>query len=107
MSSQMRKMMKEAKKMKNQLIKLQEEISQRTVEATAGGGVVKVVANGNLEILEIKIDKDIVDPEDIEMLQDLILAAVNEAIRSAQKMSEEAMQSLTGGLSLPGLDALL
>ncbi|MCK9222397.1 MAG: YbaB/EbfC family nucleoid-associated protein [Limnochordia bacterium] len=104
--SQMRKMMKEVKKMQDQMLKLQEEVAQKTVEATAGGGVVKVVANGNLEIVGIEIAKDIIDPEDADMLQDLVMAAVNEAIRSAQEMSSQAMQAVTGGMNIPGLEGM-
>jgi len=99
-------MMKEVKKMQDQMLKLQEEVAQKTVEATAGGGVVKVVANGNLEIVGIEIAKDIIDPEDADMLQDLVMAAVNEAIRSAQEMSSQAMQAVTGGMNIPGLEGM-
>jgi hypothetical protein len=83
--------------------KLQEEAKKKTVEASAGGGMVVVVANGANEIVSIKIEKDVVNPEDVEMLQDLILAAANEALRRAQQMVSEEMGRLTGGFQLPGM----
>jgi hypothetical protein len=95
--------MKQAKKIQEQMAKLQEELEQKTVEASAGGGVVTVVANGKKEVVEIKIAPEAVDPDDVEMLQDLILAAVNEALRRAEEMVQEEMSKLTGGLSIPGL----
>ena len=73
------------------------------VEATAGGGMVKVVANGKHQILSIQIEKEVVDPEDVEMLQDLIIAAVNEALEQSQEMVSAEMNKLTGGLNIPGL----
>ena len=79
----MNKMMKQVQKMQADMAKLQEELEEKTVEATAGGGAVKVVANGKNEILEIEIDPDILDPEDVEMVQDIIMAACNEALRNA------------------------
>jgi len=82
---------------------MQEEVGKRTVEASAGGGMVKVVANGKQEVLELVLEPEVVDPEDIEMLQDLVLAAVNEALRKAQAMMTEEMSKLTGGLKIPGL----
>lgn len=99
----MNQLMKQAKKLQEQMAKLQEELEQKTVEASAGGGVVTVVANGKKEVLEIKIAPEAVDPDDVEMLQDLILAAVNEALRRAEEMVQEEMSKLTGGLSIPGL----
>jgi hypothetical protein len=85
---------------------MQEEAKKKTVEATAGGGMVTVVANGAGEIISIKIEKDVVNPDDVEMLQDLVLAAANEAIRRAQEMVNSEMSKLTGGLQLPGLGNL-
>jgi hypothetical protein len=75
----------------------------RTIEAQAGGGMVKVVVNGKFEIISLKIEKDVVNPEDVEMLQDLITAAVNEGIRKAQEMASEEMAKITGGLNIPGM----
>ncbi|NLA84694.1 MAG: YbaB/EbfC family nucleoid-associated protein [Clostridiales bacterium] len=99
----MNQLMKQARKMQEQMAKLQEELEQKTVEASAGGGVVTVVANGKKEVVEIKIAPEAVDPDDVEMLQDLVLAAVNEALRQAEEMVQDEMSKLTGGLSIPGL----
>jgi len=98
----MNKMMKQMQKMQAQVAKLQEEMGERTVEASAGGGVVKVTANGHQEIVSIKIDPAAVDPEDVEMLQDLILAAVNEALHQSQEMVTSEMAKITGNMRLPG-----
>ena len=95
-------MMKQAQKMQKEMMKLQEEIEQRTVEASAGGGAVTVVITGKKEIKSIILNPEIVDPDDIEMLQDLIMAAVNEAIRQADEMAAKEMSKITGGLNLPG-----
>ncbi|NLN48412.1 MAG: YbaB/EbfC family nucleoid-associated protein [Clostridiales bacterium] len=95
-------MMKQAQKMQKEMMKLQEEIEQRTVEASAGGGAVTVVITGKKEIKSIEIKPEAVDPDDVEMLQDLIMAAVNEAIRQADDMAAREMSKLTGGLNLPG-----
>ena len=89
--------------MQKQMMEIQEELADRTVEATVGGGMVTVVANGQQDILSIRIDPEVVDPNDVEMLQDLILAAVNEAHRKAQEMMNQEMSKLTGGLKIPGL----
>lgn len=99
-------MMREAQKMQAEMAKVQEEAKARTVEATSGGGMVTVVANGAGELISIKIEKDVVDPEDIEMLQDLVLAASNEAIRRAQEMVNQEMSKLAGGLQIPGMGGL-
>ena len=99
-------MMREAQKLQAQMAKMQEEAKTKTVEATAGGGMVTVVASGAMEIVSIKIEKDVVNPDDVEMLQDLIMAAVNEALRRAQEMVNGEMSKLTGGLQLPGLGNL-
>jgi DNA-binding YbaB/EbfC family protein len=98
--------MKEAQKLQAEMARMQEEAKQKTVEATAGGGMVTVVANGGGEVMSIKIERDVVDPDDIEMLQDLIMAATNEALRRAQEMVNSEMSKLTGGLQLPGLGGL-
>ncbi|MEE8415782.1 MAG: YbaB/EbfC family nucleoid-associated protein [Desulfobacterales bacterium] len=99
----MGKMLKQAQKLQSNMAKLQEEMAEKTVEATAGGGMVKVVVNGKHQILSIQIEKEVVDPEDVEMLQDLIIAAVNEALEKSQEMVSVEMNKLTGGLNIPGL----
>ena len=99
-------LMKEAQKMQQEMTKVQEEAKKKTVEATAGGGMVTVVANGAGEIISISIEKDVVDPEDVEMLQDLVLAASNEALRRAQEQVNEDMSKLTGGMQIPGMGGL-
>jgi len=97
-------LMKQAQKMQKDMAKLQEELEQKTVEATVGGGAVAVVATGKKEIKEITIKPEVVDPEDVEMLQDLILAAVNEALRKADEMVSSEMSKITGGIGgFPGL----
>ncbi len=96
--------MKQAQKMQQDMAKLQEELDEKIVEATSGGGVVTVIATGKKEIKEIKIKPEAVDPDDIEMLQDLILAAVNEALRKVEEMTADEMNKITGGLgNLPGM----
>jgi nucleoid-associated protein EbfC len=95
--------MKQAKKMQERIGQLQQELEMRTIEAQAGGGMVKVIVNGKFEIVSLKIEKDVVNPEDVEMLQDLIAAAVNEGIRKAQEMASEEMAKITGGLNIPGM----
>jgi nucleoid-associated protein EbfC len=95
--------MKQAKKMQERMGKLQQELETRTTEAQAGGGMVKVVVNGKFEIVSLQIEKDVVNPDDIEMLQDLIVAAVNEGIRKSQEMASEEMAKITGGLKIPGM----
>lgn len=99
----MGKMLKQAQQMQAKMLKMQEEAAQETVEAASGGGMVKVVANGRQQIVSIQIEKEVVDPEDIEMLQDLILAAVNDALNKSQEMVSEKMSKITGGLNIPGL----
>lgn len=99
----MGKMMKQVQKMQADMAKLQEELVNRTVEASAGGGMVTVVANGKQEVLAIKINPEAVDPEDVEMLQDMVLAAVNEALRQSQEMVSKEMGKITGGMNIPGL----
>ncbi len=96
-------MMKQMQQMQKKLEEAQKEIEVTEVTATAGGGVVEVVANGKKEVLSIKIDPEAVDPEDVEMLEDMILAGVNEALRMADKINEEKMGGITGGLNIPGL----
>ena len=99
----MGKLMKQAQQMQEKMTKLQEEMADKTIEATAGGGMVKVVANGRQQVVSIQIEKEVVDPEDVEMLQDLVLAAVNDALGRAQEMVSEEMNKLTGGMNLPGM----
>ena len=97
------KMMKQAQQLQSKMAKLQEEMSEKTVETSSGGGMVKVVANGRQQLVSIQIEQEVVDPDDVEMLQDLILAAANDALSKAQEMATGEMSKLTGGLNIPGL----
>ena len=97
------KMMKQVQQMQADMMKAQEALKDEVVEASAGGGMVRVKVSGDLEIREIKIDPEAVDPEDVELLQDMVLAATNEAIRSAQELANRKLGGLTGGLDLGGL----
>lgn len=99
----MGKMMKQVQKMQSDLARVQEELADKTVSATSGGGVVEVTVNGKQEVQAVKIDPEAVDPEDVEMLEDLILTAVNEALRKSQEMAAEEMNKVTGNLKIPGL----
>ena len=99
-------LMKQAQQFQNRMAKLQQELGQKTIEATSGGGMVTVVVNGQQEVVSIKIDPEVVDPEDIEMLQDLVLAAVNDGMARAKKMVNDEMAKLTGGLNLPNIPGL-
>jgi DNA-binding YbaB/EbfC family protein len=99
-------LMKQAQQFQTRLAKLQEELAERTVEATAGGGMVSVVANGRQEILSVRIDPEVIASDDVEMLQDLILAAVNDALTKAKTMMNEEMGRLTQGLNLPNIPGL-
>jgi DNA-binding YbaB/EbfC family protein len=96
-------MLKQAQKIQAQLAKMQDEMAQKTIEASSGGGMVSVVVNGKQEVISIRIEPEVVNPGDIDMLQDLVLAAVNEGIRKSQEMVSEEMKKLTGGLNIPGL----
>ena len=96
-------MLKEAQKLQVQLEALREEVARKKVEATAGGGMVTVEANGNQEILSIKIDREVINPEDPQMLEDLVLAACNEALRKSREMMQAEMGKIAGGLKIPGL----
>ena len=96
-------MMKEAQKLQQQMLALQEEVGKKKVEATAGGGMVTVEANGKQEIVSIKIDPEVVSKEDVQMLEDLVLAACNEALRKSRELVTQEMGKLTGGLKIPGL----
>jgi len=99
----MNKMMKQVQKMQAQFAKLQEDLRQRTVETSAGGGMVKVVVSGDQEIKSIRIDPEAVDPEDVEILEEMVLTAVNDGLRQAREMVAKEMSKLTGGLNVPGL----
>ncbi|MEE8574605.1 MAG: YbaB/EbfC family nucleoid-associated protein [Thermodesulfobacteriota bacterium] len=105
MSKNMGNMMKQAQKMQQKMAKIQEELAEKTIEASSGGGMVTAKVNGKQELLAITIDKTVVDPEDVEMLEDLILAAVNEAFKRSQEMASEEMGKVTAGmgLNIPGL----
>ena len=96
-------MMKQAQKLQSKMLEMQEELGNRTVSAQVGGGMVEVVANGRQEILSLRIDPEVVNPDDTEMLQDLILAAVNDALNRSREMVSAEMAKLTGGLHIPGL----
>jgi nucleoid-associated protein EbfC len=99
-------LLKQAQQFQAKMAKLQEELGDRTVEASSGGGMIAVVANGRQEILSVKIDPEVIDPNDREMLQDLIMAAVNDALTKARSMVQEEMGKLTHGLNLPNLPGL-
>lgn len=99
----MNQMMKQVKKMQAQMLKAQEELEHKTVEGSAGGGVVNVVVNGHKKLLSIDIKPEAVDPDDIEMLQDLVLTAVNDALTKAEDLANSDMGKYTGGMKIPGL----
>jgi DNA-binding YbaB/EbfC family protein len=99
----MNQMIKQAKKMQEQMSKMQEELQEKIVEASAGGGAITAKVNGRQEVLEIKIKPEVVDPDDVEMLEDLILAVINDAIKKSQEMVSGEMSKITGGLNIPGL----
>ena len=98
-----KKMMRQAQQLQQQMVKLQEELETATVETTSGGGVVTAVVSGKMKLESLTIDPEVVSAEDVEMLQDLVQAAVNEGLEKAQEMASSRMSSLTGGLNLPGL----
>ncbi len=100
-------LMKQAQQFQSKMAKLQEDLGNETVEVSAGGGMVTVVANGRQEIVSIHIEPEVIDPEDTEMLQDLILAAVNDAVSRARNMMNEQMKKLTQGINIPGISNLL
>jgi DNA-binding YbaB/EbfC family protein len=99
----MGQMMKQAQQLQARMLKLQAELAERTVESAVGGGMIKVVANGRQQVVSIRIEKEVINPDDAEMLQDLILAAVNDALAKSQEMVSSEMGKLTGGMNLPGL----
>lgn len=99
----MKDLMKQAQKMQQELMKAQEELANKVVEGSSGGGMVKVEMNGKNQLISLKIDPQVVDPDDIEMLEDLIIAAINEAQEKVSKSSEDSLSKLTGGLNIPGM----
>ena len=99
----MQGMMKKVQKMQAEMLKMQEELKTRTVETTVGGGALTIVANGKKEIESIKIKPEAIDPDDVEMLQDMIVSGVNEALRKIDEMTEREMSKITGGMKLPGM----
>lgn len=99
----MMSMMKQAQKLQAKMVEMQAELGNRTVSAQAGGGMVEAVVNGRQELVSLRIDKEVVSPDDVEMLQDLIFAAVNEALNRSREMMAQEMSKLTGGMQIPGL----
>lgn len=99
----MQGLMKQAQKMQEKMQKAQEEMKDKTIEATVGGGIVKVVFNGAQELISIEINKEAVDPDDVETLQDLVLSAVNTGIAKSKEMVQEEMGAITGGMNIPGM----
>ena len=99
----MGKMMKQAQQMQTKMLRMQEELADKTVEASAGGGMVRVVANGKQQLVSLEINQEVVDPEDVDMLQDLVLAAINDALARSQEMVSNEMGKITGGMNIPGL----
>ncbi len=96
---------KQAQDLQSRLSEIQQQAGERTVEATAGGGMVTAVVNGRMEVVRLRIEKEVFDSGDTEMLQDLVIAAINQALRSAQQMMAEEMSKLTGGIKIPGFNA--
>jgi nucleoid-associated protein EbfC len=96
-------MMKQAQKLQAKMIKLQDELAERTVTASAGGGMIEVTANGRQQVTAIVIDPEVVDPDDVDMLQDLVMAAVNDALNKSQEMVSQEMGKLAPGMNIPGL----
>ncbi|MBM7663501.1 DNA-binding YbaB/EbfC family protein [Bacillus mesophilus] len=96
-------MMKQMQKMQKQMAKAQEELGEKRIEGTAGGGMVTVIVSGHKEVLEVNIKEEVVDPDDIEMLQDLVLAATNDALKKAEELTNNTMGQFTKGLNLPGM----
>jgi len=99
----MQNMMKQMQKMQKKMAEAQEELGEKTIEGTAGGGMVTVVVTGHKEIVEVKIKEEVVDPEDVEMLQDLVLAATNDALKKADELTNATMGQFTKGMNLPGM----
>ena len=103
MAKGMGNMLKQAQKLQSKIFQLQDQLADKTVETTVGGGMVKAVANGRQELLSIKLEPEVVDLDDVQMLEDLIVAAVNDALKKAQEMVTEEMTKLTGGFKIPGI----
>ena len=103
MGGNMNNVMKQMQKMQKQMEEMQASLDEKEVEASSGGGAVTALVNGKKELLNLTIDESVVDPEDVEMLQDLVMAAVNEALRKVDEMMESEMRKLTGGMNIPGL----
>ena len=101
-----KKMIKQAQQLQKNMMKMQEELESATVEATAGGGAIKAVVTGKMRLESLEIDPEAVTPDDVDMLQDLVIAAVNEGMEKAQEMASSRMSSITGGLNIPGLNSL-
>lgn len=99
----MQEVLRQAKRMQERLARVQEELAGKTVEASSGGGMVTAVVNGRQEVVSIRIEKEVVSPEDVELLQDLVAGAVNEAMSRSRKMMADEMAKITGGMNLPGL----
>jgi nucleoid-associated protein EbfC len=103
MSKGLGNIMKQAQMMQQKIARMQQELESRQVEASAGGGMVTAVVNGKQQLVALRIERSVVDPEDVEMLQDLVVAATNEAIKKSQEMMQEEMGRITGGFNIPGL----
>ena len=103
MSKGLGNIMKQAQMMQQKMMQLQKELEGREVEASSGGGMVTATVNGKQQVVSLKIEPTVVDPEDTEMLEDLIVAAINEALKKSQEMAQEEMSKITGGLNLPGM----
>ena len=99
----MNQLMKQAQKMQQQMAEMQEELANKTLEVSSGGGAVKVTVSGEKKILDLTISPDVVDPDDVEMLQDLVMSAINEALRQMDEAVNSQMSKVTGGLNMPGL----
>jgi len=107
MNPQYQKMLKQVQQMQTKMAEAQEQLAHETVEASAGGSMVTVVVTGSLEVQEVRIDPQAVDPDDVEMLQDLVIAATNEALRAAQDMASTRLNGITGGMDLPNIPGLM
>ncbi len=107
LGNMMKQMQKQAAGMQKKMEEVQADLKERVMETSSGGGMVTVHVNGRQEILSIKIDKEVVDPDDVQMLEDLVLAAVSQALKKSQDMYQEEMGKLTGGINIPGLSNLL
>ncbi len=103
MKGNMNNIVRQAQRMQSQIAKVQEEIAEKKVEASTGGGVVTAVVNGKSELLELKIDREVVDPDDVEILEEMIIGAVNQAMKTASDMMNDEVEKITGGLNIPGL----